>query len=122
MRARAATFSSSRLLANDPVRTRQGGSPPSSSPANRNRGEKSMATSRRPFWSGLSVLVLVALALTAPRTARAAALDFVEIQRNGANGVAGLAGVLSVVVSPDGKQVYAAGANDDSVDVFQRDP
>ena len=35
-------------------------------------------------------------------------LTFVEVQKNGVNGVAGLAFINSVTVSPDGKHVYAA--------------
>jgi 6-phosphogluconolactonase (cycloisomerase 2 family) len=51
---------------------------------------------------------------------RAALLESVDVARQGMNGVTGLAGVLAVVVSPDGRHVYAAGASDDAVDVFER--
>ncbi len=81
-----------------------------------------MATRRRSSFVVSLLALFGALALAGPRPARAAHLQFVEIQREGVNGVTGLAGVLSVIVSPDGKQVYAAGGDDDAVDVFQRDP
>ncbi|MEB2285973.1 MAG: hypothetical protein B6D46_04795 [Polyangiaceae bacterium UTPRO1] len=47
-------------------------------------------------------------------------LTFLEQQKNGVAGVEGLAGVLSVTVSPDGKNVYAAGPFDHSIAVFGR--
>ncbi len=47
-------------------------------------------------------------------------LNFLEQQKNGVAGVEGLDGVLSVTVSPDGKNVYAAGPFDHSVAVFGR--
>ena len=48
-------------------------------------------------------------------------LTFVEVQRDGVGGVDGLLLAQSVTVSPDGKHLYAAGANDDAVAVFSRD-
>lgn len=83
-----------------------------------------MATRCRlsPSKLALIALVFAALAVPSTRSASAAFLEFIEAQREGINGVTGLAGVLAVVVSPDGHQVYAAGGNDDAVDVFQRDP
>jgi 6-phosphogluconolactonase (cycloisomerase 2 family) len=48
-------------------------------------------------------------------------LTFVEIQRDGTDGVEGLHDTISVDVSPDGRHVYAAGQLDDSVAVFIRD-
>ncbi|MGI6415524.1 MAG: beta-propeller fold lactonase family protein [Thermoguttaceae bacterium] len=45
---------------------------------------------------------------------------FVEVKRDGLSGVDGLAAPMSVVVSPDGKHVYAAGSDDDAVAVFSR--
>jgi len=48
-------------------------------------------------------------------------LTFVEIQRDGTDGVEGLHDTVSVDVSPDGKHVYAAGQLDDAVAVFIRD-
>jgi len=71
----------------------------------------------RFVWS-LCALVF-SLATVAP--ARAGTLAFVEAQRQDMNGVTGLAGVLAITVSPDGRYVYSAGANDDAVDVFERD-
>lgn len=70
----------------------------------------------------LAVLTSAVLTTAAPRPASAAFLEFVEAQRQGIDGVTGLAGVLALAVSADGRQVYAAGGNDDAVDVFQRDP
>jgi hypothetical protein len=49
------------------------------------------------------------------------ALGFVEVERDGVAGVDGLLGARSVVVSPDDSHVYAAGAADDAVVVFERD-
>ncbi|WP_392530626.1 beta-propeller fold lactonase family protein [Nostoc sp. C117] len=48
-------------------------------------------------------------------------LNFVEVEKNGTNGVDGLGGAYSVTVSPDGKFLYAAGSTDSAVAVFQRD-
>ncbi|MEH2285632.1 MAG: beta-propeller fold lactonase family protein [Nostoc sp.] len=48
-------------------------------------------------------------------------LSFVEVQKNGTNGVDGLGGANSVIVSPDGKFLYAAGYDDSAVAVFERD-
>jgi 6-phosphogluconolactonase (cycloisomerase 2 family) len=50
------------------------------------------------------------------------ALSAIEKQVDGVNGVDGLSGASATVVSPDGANVYAAGANDDAVVVFGRDP
>ena len=75
-----------------------------------------------PSKLALIALVFAALAVASARSAPAASLEFVEAQREGVDGVTGLAGVLAVIVSPDGHQVYAAGGNDDAIDVFQRDP
>lgn len=54
--------------------------------------------------------------------AAAAAVNFVEVQANGAAGVNGLGGVSGLAVSPDGRYLYGVGATDDAVVVFQRDP
>ncbi|MBN3923713.1 beta-propeller fold lactonase family protein [Nostoc sp. NMS4] len=48
-------------------------------------------------------------------------LSFVEVQQDDTNGVDGLANANSVIVSPDGKFLYAAGYQDSAVAVFQRD-
>ncbi|AFY31352.1 beta-propeller fold lactonase family protein [Calothrix sp. PCC 7507] len=48
-------------------------------------------------------------------------LSFVEVQKDDTNGVDGLAGALFVTVSPDGKFLYAAGADESAVSVFERD-
>jgi 6-phosphogluconolactonase (cycloisomerase 2 family) len=49
-------------------------------------------------------------------------LTFVEIQRDGVDGVDGLGGAVSVAISPDGRHLYVAGRADDAVAVFSRDP
>jgi 6-phosphogluconolactonase (cycloisomerase 2 family) len=69
----------------------------------------------------LIAALVAATTLAGPASARAAFLDFVEVQREGIAGVDGLAGVLSVLVSPDGQNVYAAGPSDNAVAVFRRD-
>ena len=54
------------------------------------------------------------------RNSTTGVLAFVEVQRDGVGGVDGLGGAHSVAASPDGRHVYAAGANDDAVVVFER--
>ncbi|MCQ3977303.1 MAG: hypothetical protein DPW09_28060 [Anaerolineae bacterium] len=54
------------------------------------------------------------------RNATTGALTFVEMQRDGVNGVDGLNGARSVTVSPDGSHLYAASSGDDAVAVFSR--
>jgi 6-phosphogluconolactonase (cycloisomerase 2 family) len=83
-----------------------------------------MAPSCRSAPSLLARLAALALmlAVAAPHVARASMLEVVESQHRGVNGVTGLAGVLALVVSADGRNVYAAGTNDDSVVAFARDP
>ena len=49
-------------------------------------------------------------------------LTFVEIWRDDVGGVEGLDGARHVVISPDGKNVYVAAANDRTVTVFDRNP
>ncbi|QMS87633.1 beta-propeller fold lactonase family protein [Nostoc edaphicum CCNP1411] len=46
--------------------------------------------------------------------------DFVEVQKDGIDGVDGLAGTRSVIVTPDGKFLYASGYNDSAIAVFAR--
>jgi 6-phosphogluconolactonase (cycloisomerase 2 family) len=55
------------------------------------------------------------------RDSTSGALAFVEVQKDGVGGVDGLFLVRSVTVSPDGKNLYAAGGGDDAVAVFSRD-
>jgi 6-phosphogluconolactonase (cycloisomerase 2 family) len=50
------------------------------------------------------------------------ALTFVQALRDGVGGVDGLAEASAVAVSPDGAHVYGAGAADDALAVFARDP
>ncbi|MFN6464896.1 MAG: beta-propeller fold lactonase family protein [Nostoc sp. DedVER02] len=47
-------------------------------------------------------------------------LNFVEVQKNGINGVDGLDGSFSTTISPDGKFLYASGYDDSAVAVFER--
>ena len=54
------------------------------------------------------------------RDSTTGALTFVEVHKDGVGGVDGLFGAISVTVSPDGKHLYAAGANEDAVAVFGR--
>jgi len=54
------------------------------------------------------------------RNATSGALNFIEVQMDGVDGVDGLMAPRSVVVSPDGKNVYATGDIDDSLVVFSR--
>src|SRR5438552_12090188 len=49
-------------------------------------------------------------------------LSFLEVHRDGVGGVDGLFGAISVAVSPDGNQVYAAGLGDSAIALFARDP
>ena len=49
-------------------------------------------------------------------------LHFVETRKSGIDHVEGLRGVVSVVVSPDGKFVYTGAYWDEAVVVFSRDP
>ena len=48
-------------------------------------------------------------------------LTFVQMLRDGVNGVYGLYHAKSVTVSPDGYRVYATGVLDNTLSVFQRD-
>ncbi len=68
----------------------------------------------------LGFTLVVLLALAAP--ARAGGLSFLGLVRDGAAGVDGLAGGLALALSPDGAHVYVAGADDDAVAVFARNP
>ena len=47
-------------------------------------------------------------------------LTFAQVVRDGQSGIDGLDGAHSVVVSPDGNHVYAAGWHDDAIAVFDR--
>ncbi len=47
-------------------------------------------------------------------------LEFVEVQQDRTNGVRGLQAAISTALSPDGKFVYAAGRNDHSIAIFER--
>ncbi len=59
-------------------------------------------------------------AITTFESVAAGQYSFVDVQRNGVNGVDGLAGAASVAVSPTGSYVYSAGATDNAVSVFAR--
>ena len=54
------------------------------------------------------------------RDSMTGALTFVEVHKDGVGDVDGLGEALSVMVSPDGKHLYAAGFSDDAVVVFSR--
>lgn len=56
------------------------------------------------------------------RDAESGRLAWAQELRNGVDGVAGLAGHSSVVVSPDGDDVYVASAGDEAIAVFGRNP
>jgi cysteine-rich repeat protein len=49
-------------------------------------------------------------------------LTFLELQRDGVNGVDGLDGPESVVLSPDGSHLYVGGSDEQAVATFRRDP
>jgi 6-phosphogluconolactonase (cycloisomerase 2 family) len=55
------------------------------------------------------------------RDARDGKLRFLTVLRDRVGGVRGLGGAVSVVVSADGRAVYVAGRQDDSIAVFARD-
>ncbi len=48
-------------------------------------------------------------------------LSLIEVHKNGLNGFQGLRYAQGVAISPDGKEMYAAGGGDDSLCVFSRD-
>lgn len=48
-------------------------------------------------------------------------MTFIEVERDGVNGVDGLGGAAGVALSPDGNHVYAAGSFDSALAVFARD-
>jgi DNA-binding beta-propeller fold protein YncE len=47
-------------------------------------------------------------------------LTFIEVQRDGVDGVEGIGQASSAMVSPDGKHVYVAGSEDNTVAAFSR--
>jgi hypothetical protein len=66
------------------------------------------------------VYVLILFVLAIAGEASGDLLTFLEVQKNGQGGVNGLNGAYAVVISPDGKNVYATGYNDATVVVFSR--
>lgn len=56
------------------------------------------------------------------RDADSGALALLEAQKDGVGGVDGIAYASALVISPDGAHVYVAGARDDAVAAFSRDP
>ena len=54
------------------------------------------------------------------RNATTGELSFVEMEQDGAGGVDGLNGATSVIVSPDGDNVYVTGFGDDAIAVMQQ--
>ena len=86
-------------------------------------GIQSLAMS--PDDRNLYVYALGVVAVLA-RDSATGSLSFVELLKNGVNGVEGLNGdalahVQAVTVSGDGRNVYAAGKSDNAVAVFSRD-
>ena len=55
------------------------------------------------------------------RNTTTGALTFVEVERDGVNGVDGLDSARDVAISPGGKFVYVRGSGDDAIAVFSRD-
>ena len=55
------------------------------------------------------------------RNKQTGALNFLEVYKDGVNGIDGLQGAFSATVSPDGRHVYVAGLRDDALAVFSRD-
>ena len=56
------------------------------------------------------------------RDAATGKLSFIEVQREGVNGVTGLSRARALTVSPDGMNLYVAGGYDDALVVFSRNP
>ena len=70
----------------------------------------------------LLAVLLLGLLTTAVALAADPVLTFVEVQRNGVDGVDGLESARSVTLSPDGKHLYAVAffSPSDSMAVFSR--
>jgi len=82
-----------------------------------------MATCRRPSSPRLAQIVAaLALVIITPLATGATMLEPVDSQEQGKNGVTGLSGVLAVIVSSDGRDVYTAAPNADAIAAFHRDP
>lgn len=62
--------------------------------------------------------MFLALAAAVPRPA--GALSFVQLQRDGADGVSGLNGASGLALSPDGASLYVAGDRDGTLALFGR--
>ncbi|WP_198284585.1 beta-propeller fold lactonase family protein [Beggiatoa alba] len=61
-----------------------------------------------------------AVSVFSRNASNAGRLTYLSSVINGVNGVTGLSGASNAVVTPDGKHLYAAGYNDNSVAVFSR--
>ena len=59
---------------------------------------------------------------TTVQVSNPAALFFVEAKKLGDEGIQGLQGINDVIISPDGRHVYAVGFQDNSLTTFRRDP
>lgn len=69
---------------------------------------------------GARVLVLTALVTAVLASPSAGRLIFVDEEKQGVAGVDGLTAARGVMVSPDGRHVYAIGTLDDAITSFDR--
>ena len=74
-----------------------------------------------PTSSRTALLLFAAICLILAIPTGAAFLTFLEIHRNGVDGVLGLSGAWGVAVSRDDRNVYATGSSSNTVAVFSRD-
>lgn len=83
-----------------------------------------MGTSKhRSFRAAIVALsFVVACVCGVPSRGNAAALEFVNLLRDGEESVEGLAGVLALAMAPDGRHVYAVAPANNAVTVLARDP
>lgn len=87
---------------------------------NRRAGTGSWSLRRRCLGAALTVAVGLGTSVAGGR-AEAAELEFLEVNRNGEDGVSGLNGVRGVTLSPDGAHLYATGAAENALVVFERE-
>lgn len=72
-------------------------------------------------WTPLLLLPVLLLAVSPPLAASPGDLTPIQVLTDGVGGIDGLAANRWVEVSPDGRNLYAAGQGDDSLAVFARD-